>query len=96
MNKKIKIIIALILGFVIAIIWMGIAIYFAYCQAYSTNIGALTVRVFGIPIYELTRTGTFYVGKAVGKYMGVLCLIFMVIGVFVEEIISKIKSKKRS
>lgn len=93
MNKKIKIIIALSLGFVIAIICMGIAIYFAYCQAYNTNIGALTVRVFGIPIYELTRTGTFYVGKAVGKYMGVLCLIFMVIGVFVEEIISEIRHR---
>lgn len=93
MNKKIKIIIALILGFVIAMILMGLTIYFAYCQAYSTNIGALTVRVFGIPIYELTRTGTSYIGKS---YMGVLCLIFMLIGLLVEEIISKIKSKKRS
>ncbi len=93
MNKKIKIIVALISGFVIAMILMGLTIYFAYCQAYSTNIGALTVRVFGIPIYELTRTGTSYIGKS---YMGVLCLIFMLIGLLVEEIISKIKSKKRS
>lgn len=93
MNKKIKIIVALISGFVIAMILMGLTIYFAYCQAYSTNIGALTVRVFGIPIYELTRTGTSYIGKS---YMGVLCLIFMFIGLLVEEIISKIKSKKRS
>lgn len=93
MNKKIKIIVALISGFVIAMILMGLTIYFAYCQAYSTNIGALTVRVFGIPIYELTRTGTSYIGKS---YMGVLCLIFMLIGLLVEEIISKINSKKRS
>lgn len=93
MNKKIKIIVALISRFVIAMILMGLTIYFAYCQAYSTNIGALTVRVFGIPIYELTRTGTSYIGKS---YMGVLCLIFMLIGLLVEEIISKIKSKKRS
>lgn len=55
MKKKIKILIALIVGFALAMLLMSVAIYFGYTNAYSTDVNTLTVKILGIPIYELTR-----------------------------------------
>lgn len=93
MNKKIKIIIALVLGFIIAMILMGICIYFGYTKAYSTKVNALTVKIFKIPIYRIIKDESKYVGKSLGINMGIFCGIFMIISIFIEEIISHIKHK---
>lgn len=91
MKKIIKIIVALVAGFVIAMILMSIVIYFGYTEAYNTNVSALTVRILAMPIYELTKAGSEYVGKAMGIYMGIVCGIGMILAVCVEEIISKVR-----
>lgn len=70
MKKKIKILIALIVGFALAMLLMSVAIYFGYTNAYSTDVNTLTVKILGIPIYELTKSGTEYIGKSIGVYMG--------------------------
>ncbi len=93
MNKKIKIIIALVTGFVIAMMLMGVAIYFGYTKAYSIHVDALTVRILGIPIYELTKAGSEYAGKTMGTYMGIFCGICMILAFSIEEIISKIRCR---
>ena len=93
MKKKIKILIALIVGFVLAMLLMSVAIYFGFTNAYSTNVNALTVKILGIPIYELTKSGTEYIGKSIGTYMGAVCGIFMALSVIAEELISKARHK---
>ena len=93
MKKKTKIRIALIVGFALAMLLMSVAIYFGYTNAYSTNVDALTVKILGIPIYELTKSGTEYIGKTIGIYMGVVCGICMALSVIVGELISKAKHK---
>lgn len=70
MKKKVKILIALVVGFAVAMLLMSVVIYFGYTNAYSTDVNALTVKILGIPIYELTKSGTKYVGKSIGIYMG--------------------------
>ena len=77
MKKKIKILIALIVGFALAMLLMSVAIYFGFTNAYSTDVNALTVKILGIPIYELTKSGTEYIGKSIGVYMGAVCGICM-------------------
>ena len=67
MKKKIKILIALIVGFALAMLLMSVAIYFGYTNAYSTDVNTLTVKILGIPIYELTKSGTEYIGKSIGE-----------------------------
>ena len=62
----IRIIIALAIGFVIAMLLMSVKIYFGFTNAYSTNVYALTVKILGIPIYELIKSGTEYYGKSSG------------------------------
>lgn len=57
MKMKNRILIALAVGFVIAILLMSVKIYFGFTNAYSTNINVLTVKILGIPIYELTKSG---------------------------------------
>lgn len=52
-----RILIALAVGFVIAMLLMSVKIYFGFTNAYSTNINVLTVKILGIPIYELTKSG---------------------------------------
>lgn len=54
---KNRILIALAVGFVIAMLLMSVKIYFGFTNAYSTNINVLTVKILGIPIYELTKSG---------------------------------------
>ena len=93
MKKKIKILIALIVGFTLAMLLMSVAIYFGFTNAYSTNVNALTVKILGVPIYELTKSGTEYIGKSLGIYMGAVCGICMALCVIVEELISKIRHK---
>ena len=45
MKRKTKIILALIIGFVVAMIAMSIAIYFGYASAYKHMQDAVTVKV---------------------------------------------------
>ena len=93
MKKEIKILIALIVGFVFAMLLMSVAIYIGFTNAYSTDVNALTVKILGIPVYEITKSGTGYIGKSMGIYMGTVCGICMVFGVIIEEFISKVRHK---
>ncbi len=93
MKRKTKVIIALAIGFVMAMILMSVAIYFGYTKAYSSGIESRVVKLLGIPIYELTKSGTKYVGTSMGPYMGLICGIFMAISVGVESLINKVKEK---
>lgn len=93
MKKHVKITIALAGGFVVAMLLKTIAIFFGYTQAYDTGVETLIVRLVGIPIYMLTKSGSKYVGQSQGVYMGLVCGICMVLGVAIEEIIGRIKKK---
>ncbi len=73
---------------------MSVAIYFGFTNAYSTNVNALTVKIVGLPIYELTKSGTEYAGKSMGIYMGAVCGICMALSVIAEELISKAGRKQ--
>ena len=77
MKKRTKILIALIVGLALAMLLMGIAIYFGFTNVYSTEVNMLTVKMLGMPIYELTKAGTEYVGNPIGIYMGAVCGICM-------------------
>ena len=94
MKKKIKIIVELVIGFAVAMILMSVVIYFGYINAYSTSVDTLTVKILGIPIYELTKSGTKYIGKTIEIYMGVVCGICMFLSAIAEELISRISRVK--
>ena len=94
MKKKSQFILALSIGFIVSMIIMSIAIYFGYTSAYSTNVDSFVIKIFGIPIYELVKTGTKYVGTSQGIYMGMFCGICMTIAVIIQTIISKMKHNK--
>lgn len=56
MKKKIKIIVALVIGFAVAMILMSVVIYFGYINAYSTSVDTLTVKILGIPLLSAEKT----------------------------------------
>ena len=93
MKRKTKIILALIIGFVVAMISMSIAIYFGYASAYKHMQDTVTVKALGIPIYELKKSGADYIGTSKGMYMGLFCGIFMALGVVIEMITEKVRKK---
>ena len=93
MKMKNRILIALAVGFVIAMLLMSVKIYFGFTNAYSTNINVLTVKILGIPIYELTKSGTEYFGKSIGTHMVAICGICMALSVIIEEIFFKVRQK---
>ena len=90
-----RILIALAVGFIIAMLLMSVKIYFGFTNAYSTNINVLTVKILGIPIYELTKSGSEYFGKSIGTHMGAICGICMALSVIIEEIFFKVKQKQK-
>ena len=93
MKMKNRILIALAIGFVIAMLLMSVKIYFGFTNAYRTNVNAQTVKILGIPIYELTKSGTEYFGKSNRIYMGAVCGICMTLSVIIEEIFFKIRQE---
>lgn len=96
MKKMRKIILALIIGFVAAVIIMAVAIYFGYSKAYSLNSEFFTVRIIGIPIYQLSKIDAEYFGTSNGIFMGAFCGVCMIISMVVEEIISGFRSRKNN
>lgn len=92
-KKTVKLILALVIGFVIAMIIMSIAIYFGYTNAYSTEVEFFTVRILGIPIYGLSKTGTGYVGVSNGICMGMFCGICMAVAVAITTIIERMRHR---
>lgn len=89
MKKKTEMVLALIIGFAVAMILMSAAIYFGYSNAYRLDVERYTVKLLGISIYELTRIGTEYAGAAIEKHMGLICGIFMAVSLSVDVIIRK-------
>ena len=88
-----RIFISLGIGFILAMIVMSIKIYFGYAYAYKSGADGYMVKVFGIGIYALIRHGDIYLGTAMGKGIGLLCTIFMVCSMMVEQVVTKIRNK---
>lgn len=93
MKKNTKRILALVIGFAFAMIIMCVGIYFGYTNAYKTDVDLFTVKILGLPIYELSKKGAEYVGRSKGIYMGMFCGICMVIAVAIETMIGRLRRK---
>ena len=65
MKKKIKLLLTLIVGFAVVMLSMGIFIYFGYTKVYETDVELFTVKILGLPIYQLTKIGGAYVNKII-------------------------------
>lgn len=94
MKKIGKVLLTLVIGFIVAMILMGISIYFGYYKAYSSGVEQYTVRLLGISIYQLERVGEEYTGTTIGLHMGIICGICMMISLAVREVISKLHNWK--
>lgn len=93
MKKPVKIALSFIIGFAVAMILMSIAIYFGFSSACRTDAGQYTVRLLGISIYTITKSGTEYAGAAIGPHMGMVCGICMLSCFVIAQIICKPHSK---
>ncbi len=96
MKTSSKIIIGLVIGFVIAMICMTISICFGYAAAYNSSVDSYMVKLFGINIYSLSKSGTEYVGTTIGTNMGIICMVFMAVAVAIEECTRNIVRKKHN
>lgn len=99
-HKKMKavtrIMIFLGIGFVFAMVSMSIAIYFGYSKAYNHEVNCTSVKLLGLKIYQLVKHGNKYNGKSIGTNMGIICMIYMLAVVSIEEVLRKILSRKRN
>lgn len=94
MKNKMKLVFALIVGLIFALVLMWVLIYLGYSEAYRLNVEAYDVAILGLPIFALTKMGTEYAGQSIGKNMGLVCGICMVASVFFLKLIQKIKNKR--
>ena len=87
-NKEIiRLVIAGVAGFAIAMIIMAADIYMGYTKAYSTGAQGLNVTLFALPIYNLKLTKDIYVGSSLGQNMGIISIIFAAFGIALERIV---------
>lgn len=94
MKQGVKIILALVIGFAVAMLLMMVAIFFGYTNAYDTGVETFVVRLAGIPIYKLAKNGSDYASESQGVYMGFVCGICMALGVATEQTLLTSKSVK--
>lgn len=93
MKRRTKRILALIAGFAAAMILMSVAIYFGYTSAYRTGGALFTVRLCGLPIYDLMWTGDAYAGASRGPCMGLVCGVCMAAALVIELIAERVRRK---
>ena len=91
LKKILKIAVPILTGLLIASVLMAVIISFGYTEAYASNAEKLTVKMVGIPIYELNRTGSEYTGTALGPNMGIISGIFILCSFCVGGVICAIK-----
>lgn len=94
MKKSIRIAIALAIGFGAAMAVMAVAIYFGYSNAYAQGGTDHEVYLLGLNIYHLHLDGSRYVGSSNGPAMGGICAIGMAADFLVEEIVTRVRSRK--
>lgn len=86
---------ALLLGFALAMAAMAVAIYFGYTDAYRLGTDSHTVSLFGLRIYELTKGKDAYTGAAVGTNMGIFCIVCMLLTTAAEQLLTRWGHKER-
>ena len=91
MKKILKIAVPILTGLLIATVVMTVIISFGYTEAYASNVDTLTVKMVGIPIYELAKTGAEYTGTALGPNMGIISGIFVLCSFCAGGVICAIK-----
>lgn len=92
MKKRIRMALAIGIGFVLAIVSMAITIYFGYVHAYSNGGKIKDVYLFGLKIYRLILEGDNYTGTSLWVNMGIVCALYMGIVLLLEEIIHKLRT----
>ncbi len=93
-KKIISLIIAIAVFFGLAMLAMSVMIYFGYTDAYATNAESLNVSLFGLDIYTLTKAGEQYKGASIGQNMGIVCAVFTLAAVLLEQIIVRAAGRK--
>lgn len=93
MKKSVKIAAVLAIGFAAAMLLMSVSIYFGYSNAYRTDAGQYTVRLLGLSIYELTKSGMAYSGAAIGQHMGIICGICMAVSFAAWKMVCKLRHR---
>lgn len=91
MKPIVRRIITLACGFGVALLFMAIAIYFGYSNAYRQGTTTSEVYMFGLNIYHLALSGEKYIGTSNGPAMGGVSAIIMAAIFAVEEIIFKLR-----
>lgn len=96
MKTGLRIVIALAIGFGVAMLLMAIAIYLGYLKAYAGGDDAYPVKIVGITIYQLTLKNGEYAGTSDGLNMGIFSGICMAAAAALEELIRKTGRKEKS
>ncbi|MFU0832663.1 MAG: LlsX family protein [Oscillospiraceae bacterium] len=80
-------------GNIISAVLCSILIFIGYYHAHSANLTAYTVRLFQLPIYDITTTGGEMSGTAINQNMGIMGIICAVLCIIVCETIHFVKKK---
>lgn len=93
LKRSKRLLLACAAGFGAAMLFMAVAIYFGYREAYGTGADDVAVRLCGLSIYHITKSAGGYIGETIGPHMGAACGVCMTAAIFVEELIYRLRRR---
>ncbi|MBC1743467.1 LlsX family protein [Listeria welshimeri] len=94
-NPTIRIITSIVLGIIIGFLICFVAISMGYNQMNDATLTDYSVKVFGLPIFDIQRVGSDLVGTPNNSSMMFIGVIFSMILAIVIEIVVSLKNKHR-
>lgn len=94
MKQFLRICLEIFIGSVISTILSAILIAIGYYKVKSNNLDSYSVRLIGVTLYDITKSGNEYVGQAINQNMSIIGMVISIITIIVNETRVYLTNKK--
>ncbi len=93
-NQFVRICLEIFAGIIISVILSAILIAFGYYKVKSNDFDSYSIKLIGFTLYNITKSGSEYVGEAINQNMSIIGIITSIIVIIVNETRVYLKNRK--
>ena len=94
MKQFLRICLEIFIGSVISTILSAILIAIGYYKVKNNDLDSYSVRLIGVTLYDITKSGDKYVGQAINQNMSIIGMVISIITIIVNETRVYLTNKK--
>lgn len=94
MKQFLRICLEIFIGSVISTILSAILIAIGYYKVKNNDLDSYSVRLIGVTLYDITKSGNEYVGQAINQNMSIIGMVISIITIIVNETRVYLTNKK--